>query len=166
MKTRMYCIVNQYITGIHAGIQSAHAIAELMTWYGKPRTDAPEELTAHHWLKCWREEDKTIIVLNGGYQSVLQDFLDQAMSLETYPVAWWREEQKALNGAMTAVAVVLPEFIYNPEYKATPEGAFIPQHAMEVNDTYTCEETGLVHTYTPAEKDFIKTLKSFKLKGE
>lgn len=165
MKTRMYCIVNQYISGIHAGIQSAHAIAELMALHsGEAYT--PEQITAHHWLKCWKEEDKTIIVLNGGYQSVLEDFLTQAMSLETYPVGWWREEKKALNGAMTAVAVVLPEFIYNPEYKPAPEGAFIPQHAMEVNDTYTCEETGLVHTYTPAEKDFIKTLKSFKLKGE
>ncbi|MCD4173173.1 hypothetical protein KX453_20235 [Escherichia coli] len=165
MKTRMYCIVNQYISGIHAGIQSAHAIAELMVLHsGEAYT--PEQITAHYWLKCWKEEDKTIIVLNGGYQSVLEDFLDQAMSLETYPVAWWREEKKALNGAMTAVAVVLPEFIYNPEYKPAPEGAFIPQHAMEINDTYTCEETGFVHTYTPAEKNFIKTLKSFKLKGE
>lgn len=165
MKTRMYCIVNQYISGIHAGIQSAHAIAELMVLHsGEAYT--PEQITAHYWLKCWKEEDKTIIVLNGGYQSVLEDFLAQAMSLETYPVAWWREEKKALNGAMTAVAVVLPEFIYNPEYKPAPEGAFIPQHAMEINDTYTCEETGFVHTYTPAEKNFIKTLKSFKLKGE
>lgn len=165
MKTRMYCIVNQYISGIHAGIQSAHAIVELIEAYNRP-ANTPEELDAHYLLKCWREEDKTIIVLNGGYQSVLEDFLDQAMSLQTYPVAWWREEKKALNGAMTAVAVVLPEFIYDPEYKPAPEGAFIPQHAMEINDTYTCEETGFVHTYTPAEKDFIKTLKSFKLKGE
>lgn len=165
MKTRMYCVVNQYISGIHAGIQSAHAIAELMIWYNNPAA-AAEELTPYHWLKYWKDEDNTIIVLNGGYQSVLQDFLDQAMSLETYPVSWWREEKKALNGALTAVAVVLPEFIYNPEYKPVPEGAFIPPHAREVNDTYTCEKTGYVHTYTPAEKDFIKTLKSFKLKGE
>lgn len=165
MKTRMYCIVNQYISGIHAGIQSAHAIVELIEAYNRP-ANTPEELDAHYLLKCWREKDKTIIVLNGGYQSVLEDFLAQVMSLETYPVAWWREEKKALNGAMTAVAVVLPEFIYNPEYKSVPDGAFIPQHAMEINDTYTCEETGFVHTYTPTEKNFIKTLKSFKLKGE
>ncbi|HCN5976693.1 TPA: hypothetical protein N6Y90_004828 [Escherichia coli] len=165
MKTRMYCIVNQYISGIHAGIQSAHAIVELIEKYDHPAKTS-EEFAAHHLLKCWKEIDKTIIVLNGGYQSVLQDFLEQAKSLQTYPVAGWCEEKKALNGAMTAVAVVLPEFIYNPEYRPAPEGAFIPPHAMEVNDTYTCEETGFVHTYTPAEKDFIKTLKSFKLKGE
>lgn len=29
MKTRMYCVVNQYIAGIHAGIQSAHAMSEM-----------------------------------------------------------------------------------------------------------------------------------------
>lgn len=33
MKTRMYCVVNQYIAGIHAGIQSAHAIAEVFRDY-------------------------------------------------------------------------------------------------------------------------------------
>ena len=165
MKTRMYCIVNQYISGIHAGIQSAHAIAELMVLHsGEAYT--PEQITAHHWLKCWKEEDKTIIVLNGGYQSVLQDFLTQVKSVGNLPVGAFREEWEALNGALTAVAVVLPEYIYNPEYKPVPEGAFMPQHAMEINDTYTCEETGFVHTYSPAEKNFIKTLKSFKLKGE
>lgn len=165
MKTRMYCIVNQYISGIHAGIQSAHAIVELIEAYNRP-ANTPEESDAHYLLKCWREKDKTIIVLNGGYQSVLEDFLEQAKSLQTYPVAGWCEERKALNGAMTAVAVVLPEFIYNPEYKPVPEGTFIPQHAMEVNDTYTDKETDFVLAYTQKEKDFIKTLKSFKLKGE
>lgn len=165
MKTRMYCIVNQYISGIHAGIQSAHAIVELMEAYNRP-ANTSEELDAHYLLKCWREKDKTIIVLNGGYQSVLQDFLTQVKSVGDLPVGAFREEWEALNGALTAVAVVLPEYIYNPEYKPVPEGAFMPQHAMEINDTYTCEETGFVHTYSPAEKNFIKTLKSFKLKGE
>lgn len=161
MKTRMYCVVNQYIAGIHAGIQSAHAIAEMFLDYPKKRNKASDLL----W--DWAEDDKTIIVLNGGYQSSLQDLCDKLKPLSgTYPWASFREERDALNGAMTAVAVVLPEYMYDPEYKSDPGGLYELNSPARIANSYHDEMDNIIHNYTTSEKVLISKMKSFRLKGE
>ena len=162
MKTRMYCVVNQYIAGIHAGIQSAHAIAELFRDY------TPARGKAGKMLLDWADEDKTIIVLNGGYQSNLQILCEKLKPLtNSYPWASFCEEQDALNGAMTAVAVVLPEYMYAPQYLDIVDmlhrsGYTPPQIANQYRD----EMGNTLHSYTQPEKDLITMIKSFRLKGE
>ena len=162
MKTRMYCVVNQYIAGIHAGIQSAHAISEMFLDYSQRRNNAGNLL----W--DWADRDKTVIVLNGGYQSSLQELCEKLRPLSgTYPWASFCEEQDALNGAMTAVAVVLPEYMYAPQYAGDIDLAKAMGYAsLEVANKY-CDDLGnTVHNYTQPEKNLIAMIKSFRLKGE
>lgn len=159
MKTRMYCVVNQYIAGIHAGIQSAHAIAEVFRDYTPARTKAGK------FLLEWADEDKTIIVLNGGYQSNLQALCEKLIPVSaTYPWASFREEKDALNEAMTAVAVVLPEYMYNPQYMEVTDLVYRP--GPQIANQYRDELGNVIHNYTQTEKDLITTIKSFRLKGE
>ncbi|QXL90500.1 hypothetical protein [Salmonella phage NINP13076] len=163
MKTRMYCVVNQYIAGIHAGIQSAHAIAEVFLKYPHRRGKAGNLL----W--DWVLDDKTVIVLNGGYQSNLEDLCNKLEPLDnTYPWDYFREEVVALNGAMTAVAVVLPEYMYDPQYIETSDLVYRPgiPSGLQIANTYRDEKGGVVHRYTQPEKDLITMIKSFRLKGE
>lgn len=162
MKTRMYCVVNQYIAGIHAGIQSAHAIAEVFRDYSPTRNKAGELLLQ------WADEDKTIIVLNGGYQSSLEALCEKLMPVaNSYPWASFCEEQDALNGAMTSVAVVLPEYMYAPQYQDVVN-IYQPGKLLSpvVANKYRDEMGNTIHNYTQAEKDLICMIKSFRLKGE
>lgn len=165
-KYRMYCIVNQYIAGIHAGIQSAHAIADLLVKYdGKGSTN--QQVLA----RTWAEEHKTIIVLDGGYQSNLQSIYDLAGKLGSIPSAAFCEEQKALNGAMTAVAMVLPEYMYSPQYSTSVDwpvtnALFGKGIGLEVSNEFRDLETNVVtHRYNLYEKELIAKIKSLRLKG-
>lgn len=162
MKTRMYCVVNQYIAGIHAGIQSAHAMSEVFLRY--PQRIGP----ASHLLWDWAFDDKTMIVLNGGYQSSLQELCEKLKPLSgTYPWASFCEEQDALNGAMTAVAVVLPEYMYSPQYAEVVDLVKLPGYnSPQIANQYRDEMGNTVHSYTQPEKDLITMIKSFRLKGE
>lgn len=163
MKTRMYCVVNQYIAGIHAGIQSAHAIAEVFRDYTPAKTKAGKLVLE------WADEDKTIIVLNGGYQSSLQSLCEKLIPVSaTYPWASFCEEKDALNGAMTAVAVVLPEYMYNPQYMEVTGLVYRPGQLSgpQIANQYRDEMGNVIHNYTQVEKDLITMIKSFRLKGE
>lgn len=162
MKTRMYCVVNQYIAGIHAGIQSAHAMSEMFLDYSQRRNKAGNLL----W--DWADRDKTVIVLNGGYQSSLQELCEKLKPLSgTYPWASFCEEQDALNGAMTAVAVVLPEYMYSPQYAEVVDLVKLPGYnPPQIANQYRDEMGNTIHNYTQPEKDLITMIKSFRLKGE
>lgn len=110
---RLYSITNMYTSGIHAGIQTAHLVHEL--FITKYFFDT-EELDV---LNQWANFDKTIIVLNGGYQSNLERIRNEYIITECFenrlPWAEFRESQEALNGALTAVGFVVPESIYTRE---------------------------------------------------
>lgn len=163
MKLRMYCIVNQYIAGIHAGIQSAHAIHEMFLRYPQRFCQASNQL----W--DWASEDKTIIVLNGGYQSKLYELYGFASTCEDIPISSFKEEQDSLNGALTAIAMVLPEYIYDPQYcQYMIVSADSPSlNGPVVADTWKNPETGVVeHHYSEEEKLLIGMLKKLRLKGE
>lgn len=159
---RMYCVVNQYITGIHAGIQSAHAIHEMFRRY--PQRSS----LAGNILWNWAEVDKTIIVLEGGYQSRLNQFLDTAAECSSYPLSWFNESEEALNGARTAVAIVLPEYMYAPQYLSTVDLVYRPGQTLgelQVANEYRGEDGNVIHNYTQPEKNLISVIKSFRLKG-
>lgn len=162
MRTRMYCIVNQYISGIHAGIQSAHAIAELMAYHAYAGNVNQKVLTSQ-----WAELDKTIIVLDGGYQSNLQRIYELACDVDSLPCAKFHEEEAALNRALTAVAIILPQYMYSPQYadhmfltNTSLMGA--PQIAHQYKDLETGE---VLHNYTKSEQILIEAIKQLRLKG-
>lgn len=137
---RLYSFVNMYMEGIHAGIQTAHVQGEIHAKYqlqlegevnqlihGKDvgwNSLAREKLSMYNE---WERNHKVIQVYNGGYSSSLrQRFLD----LEVYahhfnlPYAKFHEGQDALDGALTAVGIIVPEHLYDRKNReAEPESA-------------------------------------------
>jgi peptidyl-tRNA hydrolase len=117
----MYFLGNMYISQIQHGIQAAHVIAEMFTKY-KNTSSIESEI-----LDDWARKYKTIIVLNGGYQSELESALIKIQNssvLRKLPYAYFREEQTALNGALTCVGIVLPEIFYQVDSEKINEFQF------------------------------------------
>lgn len=145
---RCYTIVNQYLNGIHAGIQSAHAIAKMFSEYDSSfYNDSVVEL-----LNIWSNKHETIIVLDGGYQSNLSAihklFSNRATGM--FPYSRFNESTEALNGALTALAIVLPDYIYK---------------ACDSNYCGWCYEGDNGFYYlTPDETEIAKVVTKLKLK--
>lgn len=113
MSYRCYHLANMYLAGIQAGIQSAHAQHVLAQKYAFPIIDGKQPSPAFKPYREWAENHQTIICLNAGYAANLESVVD-ILDSENNPMAWveWHESEEALNGAITNVAVVLPERIY------------------------------------------------------
>lgn len=102
---RAYFFQNFYLQGIHAGIQSQHTTAEMFVKYSQPSTQQEQ-------LFDWAINHKTTIVLNGGMQQDLEDVI-KVLSWLDFPFAYFKESKECLNGALTNVGVILPEYIYS-----------------------------------------------------
>ena len=108
---RFYSFTNMYTSGIHAGIQTAHAAHEMMLKY----SDRPESDEKRVNLMTWATQHKTIIVLQAGYHSALNELYDELKPLSamlSLPIVRWKEGKEALNGATTAIGLVLPKTVY------------------------------------------------------
>lgn len=112
LNLRGYFFGNMYLSQIQQGIQSAHVIQAMSTRYTNFHSS-----DAAFMFQRWMDEDRTMIVLNGGTQRDLKDLMLQLNSLtnhgSTYPVSYFEEEEDALNGALTCVGIILPEYVYN-----------------------------------------------------
>ena len=104
---RAYFFNNMYLSPIQQGIQSAHVLGELMVKYSCYN---PEK-----WDKVldWAKDHKTMIVLNAGYSSVINEIVEN-IDIDSceYPCASFRESDDALCGALTSFGIILPERIY------------------------------------------------------
>ena len=112
---RAYILTNYYLSPLQCGLQSAHVVSEM-------------SLKKHKHYKQWATEDKTIIILNGGNSSQLvffEAFLDNQVE-NKYCWAAFREDEMSLNGALTAVGIILPSDVYSlikeEEWPTTIEG--------------------------------------------
>jgi hypothetical protein len=103
---RGYFLNSMYLPGIHTGIQTAHTVGELFVKY--PRSTMKSKMLDH-----WAKHHKTIICLNGGYLSAMNEFYDFISRDENpYPFAKFHESDEALGGIMTNVGIILPEKIF------------------------------------------------------
>jgi hypothetical protein len=136
---RLYAFTNMYMEGIHAGIQTAHALGELYNKYGMYPKE-PEFAK----LEDWSKNHKTIYIYNGGLSSMLWDRY-QALREFTLqfglPIARFYESKEALNGALTAVALVVPEEYYryhllqkSPQMTAVTNGLGQLLHAPKTDE--------------------------------
>lgn len=135
---RAYFFQNFYLQGIHAGIQSQHTTAEMFVKY-------TDESYQQSMLFEWATKHKTTIVLNGGTQKDLKDIVFWLELLEQFPFAYFNESDDCLNGALTNVGVILPEYIYSA-----------PRTDSEEWWEYSKE-------FTPFEKEFIRLLQTKRL---
>jgi len=105
---RLYTFTNMYLSDIQRGIQTAHIVSNL---YSKYYTH--DDGTMIEQLDDWASLHKTIIVLNGGYSQHIQALHLLMSEQSEYPFAQFRESDEALDGALTAVGIVIPERIYD-----------------------------------------------------
>jgi hypothetical protein len=116
MNYRLYSIANMYTSGIHAGIQTAHLVHEMFSHYSKTY-----KLPAYSKLQIWSEYDKTIIVLNGGYQSNLERLyygpIRKLSEKYNLPKGRFNEGVDSLNGALTVVGLIVPEYLYSGSFE-------------------------------------------------
>jgi hypothetical protein len=105
---RLYSFVNRYLSDIQKGIQTAHLVGELAAKYCN---DA--------MFEEWRDEHKTIIVLDGGDCIKLYDifkFLSASNPDEMYRyLVGCFYEDESLEGALTCVGIIAPIYFYNDE---------------------------------------------------
>lgn len=95
---RLYAFVNMYLSGIQKGIQTSHMLQEMNLKYG-----------THTELKKWAEWHKTVIVLEGGNCANLNVLLELFRE-SAFLTADFREDTESLNGAITCVGILLPEW--------------------------------------------------------
>lgn len=169
MLTRCYCVVNLYINGVQAGLQSAHAIAEVAL----ACKDNTKAIQSNVWFDQWLRHDKTIIILDGGHQQNLERLYELMKAVPSLPSAKFHEAQTSLNGALTALAIVLPEYMYNPQYTHEPLAmtnsmtlsSMLPP--TKVANQFKDWETGnVLHNYTLPEQTLIEAIKQLRLKGQ
>lgn len=107
----LYSFTNMYLEGIHAGIQTAHMINEM--WLKYSNAENAFYLKRREILINWAKSDKTIFIYTGGYQRSLEDRLGQLQKFSHHydlPYAYFRESKDALNGALTCVGIIVPDF--------------------------------------------------------
>lgn len=148
MKLRAYSLVNQYIAGVHAGIQTAHALMEATAKYEDKST------VKARMFKDWYDDHKTLIVLNGGYQQRIYETMELWKKCN-FPFAHFCEEQDALNGALTAAVIILPEYIYALDTSDLTNSIYVmPDKPWDIVEL------------TPDEVYLSRAMKQFRLKGE
>lgn len=142
---RFYSWVVMYLEGIHAGIQTAHVQGAIHSKYRSLVQDEIQEVvhgrrgdiwTSKNYQKLklfeeWESEFLVTQVYNGGYSdSLYRRFNDLSVYAEHFnlPYAKFHESKEALDGALTAVGIIVPEHLYsNKNRDADPEsneGAF------------------------------------------
>lgn len=122
---RIYCFGNFYLSSIQQGIQALHVLGEMVNKYSICTVahddhnekvfngDSPQATMLADFLV----NHKTAILLNGGAQKeldVLYGFFNSGLLLEKneFPFAYFREEEDALDSALTCVGIVIPFRIY------------------------------------------------------
>lgn len=106
MKYRLYSLTNMYLSSLQKGLQTAHLVSDLAL-------AAQMDSEVDRVFNAWASEDRTIIILNGGNSASLErweQFLREYC--QRWPWAAFREDQQSLNGAITAVGVIVPESVY------------------------------------------------------
>lgn len=98
---KMYAIVLRQLDGINSGIQAAHGVCEYI-W----KHLGDEDL--HQWL----QEDKTLVVLNGGGSQEMEEtkrlFLESGIKFETF-------EEEDLGNLTTCIALLADERVWDQE---------------------------------------------------
>lgn len=138
---RGYVFVNTALSSIQKGVQGAHALMELTYQYSN-------KLQIQQWnkLHSWRENDKTLIFLDGGFhQSILNNYAILSLQCENLelPHAIFYEDVETMNGMATAFAAIIPNTIYDmdtDEYDAMCTSMFLQgfQSPPEPDDVSLC----------------------------
>jgi hypothetical protein len=102
------------------GLQTAHAVSEMSLL---------EDPAMHQAYLAWASQHKTIIICNGGNSLQLDELYHQLKDLQArllyqhdLPVVRFYEDEQSLNGALTAVCILLPEELYEVTFVKSVSG--------------------------------------------
>lgn len=143
---RLYVFSNMYLSPIQHGIQGLHSMGEMVLKY--PTSSKPGKR-----FRTWLRDHKTVIVLKGGYSSVLScidDALSEIASADPgLPFAFFREE--GLEDAITSVSVVVGEASYNPSGNIEEEygDSFLIKQLLEQFDGDSVAAAQFGRHYSP-----------------
>jgi hypothetical protein len=149
---RFYSLVNYYLSDLQRGLQTAHAVSEMLV---DPKNCKAKLQHYHQWAK----DHKTIIILNGGNSKMLQESYDNLSIWCTaagLPITKFHEDEQSLNCALTCVGLVLPEEIYGAKRASND---FISHYEFRNADGIWMKN------YYPAEPAYqiLEILNKFKL---
>lgn len=99
MEYRMYCLSERHLSGIQKAIQAAHAIVE----YGMHYIGTEE-------YRQWGNQDKTIIVLDGGAVQNMMYIVDTLNDIKI-PFATFKEPD--LGWVLTSIAFLADEQVWD-----------------------------------------------------
>lgn len=99
MEYRMYCLSERHLSGIQKAIQAAHAIVE----YGMHYIGTEE-------YRQWGNQDKTIIVLDGG---TVQDMMYIVDSLNDLKVHFATFKEPDMGWMLTSIAFLVDERVWD-----------------------------------------------------
>lgn len=100
---KLYAFSHSWLSGIQKGIQANHATVNLLRGGYRNRAD----------VKKWADTDMTIIQLDGGNCAQLDQLQDLILDTSNFSSACFYEDEESLNGALTALVVILPDWFYN-----------------------------------------------------
>lgn len=101
---KLYCLTNMYCQGVQAGIQAFHAGIRLVKEY---ENDTCSGSYYSNMINEWYNDHETIVVLNAGDHSSLQDYYTLLSQQTSMPYAKFNES--GLNNALTSIAVLCTE---------------------------------------------------------
>lgn len=115
---RLYSFVNYYLSPLQHGLQTAHCVSDMSVRY--------KHNTAQHKAYLdWASKHKTIIICNGGNSAMLEDLhlrLTDLCDEFELPVVKFYEDEQSLNSALTSVAAVMPEWVYDSKFTVGTTG--------------------------------------------
>ena len=122
---RLYTFCNFYLSSIQQGIQTAHIVSELSIQ--ENNTDYVD----------WATNHKTIIVLNGGNAQSLEQLYDRLLKefSAEFQVAYFREDAQSLNGAITAVGILVPESVYEIDLDQVDQSNQYPDYGYDADES-------------------------------
>lgn len=148
---RLYSFQNMYFSGIHAGIQTAHTIAEISL--------QTEEKNSY---KEWAYKHKTIVILNGGMEKDLWD-LYEFLDTNDNPFMWdyFQESKEAANEALTNISIILPERIFN--FKKNMPNRYKNRWYSFFFKIYTPEFIEYIKSFTKFERELGERVSKCRL---
>ncbi len=156
---RCYYFGNMYLSSIQQGVQALHATTKLFVKYTSRAGEA------NRTLFDWAENHDTVILLNGGYSSTINELIHFFADDENpYPWASFHEGIDALDGALTCVGIVFPEKIYDTARMIREAHDDELLNEIQARGSFTFYDVDpIIRNFNKWEFEMLKTLNKFGL---
>lgn len=121
MEYRMYSFVLRQLNPIQKGVQTTHAVVEY----------AEKQGNDNEGYRKWANEDKTLIILDGGNYQDMMEIIGELFKLGIKFATFYEPD---LNNMCTAIAVLADERVWNFEkYPPYPQSSTVVRDGVQVN---------------------------------